>query len=94
MENRNNSMKNATVIDDMETFTLNFYQLWKLFGSCHNWPGKIEGLLANTANNCIEQRWPVDKAMIQYHVFDPNDLLFKNIYFARVAKNWKEMCYY
>ena len=34
IEDINNSMKNATVSDDMRTVTLYFDRLWKTFGLC------------------------------------------------------------
>ena len=38
MEDINNSMKNATVSDDINTVTLHFDQPWKTFGLYHVWP--------------------------------------------------------
>jgi len=54
MEHINNSMKNATVSDNMRTVTLHFDQLWKTFGLCHVWPQKFEGMLASTMDNCVD----------------------------------------
>ena len=95
MEDINNSMKNATVSNDMKTVTLHFDQPWKTFGLCHVWFQKIEGMLASTMDNCVEQRWIVDMVIIKFHVINPNNLLFRNVYFTRVAKNGKAIyfCY-
>ena len=79
IEDINNSMKNATVSDDMKTVTLHFDQPWKTFGLCHVWPQKIEAMLASTTDNCVEQRWVVDMVMIKFHVIDPNNLLFRDV---------------
>ena len=32
--------------------------------------------------------------MIKFHVIDPNDLLFRNVYFARVAEGGKAIYFY
>ena len=45
-------------------------------------------------NNCVEQKWVVDIIMLKFHVISPNDLLFRNVYFARVAENWKAIYFY
>ena len=38
MKDTNNSMKNATINDDMKTVTLHFDQPRKAFHLCHVWP--------------------------------------------------------
>ena len=49
---------------------------------------------ASTTDNCVEQRWFVDMVMIKFHVIDPNNLLFRNVYFSQVAERGKAMYFY
>ena len=94
MEDINNTMKNATVSNDMKTVTLYFDQPWKSFGLCHVWPPKNEGILANTTDKYVEQRWVVDMVMIKFYIINPNNLIFRNIYFAWIAENGKTIYFY
>ena len=94
MEDINSPIKNAAISGGTRTVTLHIDQPWRTFGLCHIWPQKIEGMLASTTDNCVEQRWVVDMVMINFRVIDPNNLLFRNVYFARVAENGKAIYFY
>ena len=86
MEDRNNSMTNATVCDDMRAVVIDFDQPHKMFGLCKIWAQKIEDMLASITDNSVEQRWVVDMVKIKFLAIDPNNLFFRNVYFAWVAE--------
>ena len=89
MEDLNSFMKNTTISGSMRTVTLHIDQPWRTFGLCHVWPQKIEGMLASTTENCVEQRWIVDMIMIKFLVINPNDLLFLKCILWPGCRRWK-----
>ena len=51
-------------------------------------------MLAIRTDNCVEQRGVVDMVIIKFHVIDPNNYIFRNVYFSRVAENGKAIYFY